>query len=118
MVQLVLEGEIVKTGIVLAIVVVIFLLINFLLDRGTKITYQNVSDSDAREFKQIEKLINGKPCDGPLINTGYVKRISEEFPQFYFSLKQEGLIVNGHYFVCLKEGENYLLRFVDPNNAP
>lgn len=100
---------------ILIVFLVICLALYLLLDRGTAITYQNVSDADAAEFKEISQLLEGKPCSGSPITQGYLDKLKAEHPQFDYSLKQGGLIVNGHYFKCSEDGS---LKFVDADSAP
>jgi hypothetical protein len=107
-----------KYGIIITVITIVLLLIYFVLEKGTQITYDNVSEADAIEFEQISKLVEGRSCDGAPISLEYAKKLNEEMPQFDFAVKQGGLIVNGHYFKCTKEKGNLILKFVDPNRSP
>ncbi len=90
----------------------------YILDKGTQTTYAKISDEDAKEFKKIMVLLDGKFCSSIPLDLIYLNRLRKEYIELDFSLKQQGLNVNGYYFECMREGDGYFLRFVDANKSP
>jgi len=104
-------------GVVLIGLVLVLLAVYWIMDRGTQVTYESVSEETSDEFKKIYSIMQGKSCVYPLTQD-YVSDLKHEFPEYLFSIKQGGLVVHGHYFSCKKENGSYVLVYVESKDAP
>lgn len=94
-----------------------FYLLYVALDRGYTNEYQRVSDDGLKEFNEIRLFMEKIECPDA-VDGDFIESLAKQNPNFDFLEKQGGVIVNGHFFLCMNADKKSTFKFVSPEEAP